>query len=245
MGRAPRALRSCWRRHLRPKAFARLLGSREADLYRKTSVWLRVGGDGGVVRGGDSLDDGEPEAVPVGVLGSGAAESLEGLEQPLYLIDRDHRAAVGDGHEGVLVADPGGDLDMPAGGVVVDRVVDQVRDQPLGQRGVSGGGRRVERGGDRDLSWSASGQGARSTAVGEDGEVDRFVVVESALRWWRASAAPRSGVAVGRWRRVAPGTCHRNDSIVGFGSASATSTSDRSQLSGVRSSWEALATKCC
>ena len=49
------------------------------------------------------------------------------------------------GHEGMPVTSPGGDLDVSAGGVVADRVVDEVGDQALEQSWIARGRRRVQR----------------------------------------------------------------------------------------------------
>ena len=117
----------------------------------------------GIVRVGDRLDDGESQSVAAVVAGTGAAQSLEGLEETLDLLGRDGRAGVRDRHEGVPVAGPGGDLDMSAGGVVADRVVDQVGDQALEQSWIAGRRRRVERGADVEIEarelWLAARAG--------------------------------------------------------------------------------------
>ena len=69
----------------------------------------------GIVSVRDRLDDREAQSVTVVVAGSGAAESLEGLEQALELVGWDGRSAVRDRHEGVPVAGSGGDLEGPPG----------------------------------------------------------------------------------------------------------------------------------
>jgi hypothetical protein len=69
--------------------------------------------------------------VAIGVLGAGAAESLEGLEETLDLFGRDGRAGVRDGQDGVAVEGSTGHFDISSGGVVADRVVEQIGDQAL------------------------------------------------------------------------------------------------------------------
>ena len=97
-----------------------------------------------MVRVGDRLDDGESQPVAVVVAGAGAVQSLERLEETLDLLGWNGRAGVRDGHEGMPVTSPGGDLDVSAGGVVADRVVDQVGDQALEQSWIARGRRRVQ-----------------------------------------------------------------------------------------------------
>ena len=71
------------------------LGSRERDLDREASVWLGVGGDGGLVRGNDCLNDREPQAVAVAVSGAHAVQSLEWLEQASDVAGRCDRGGRG------------------------------------------------------------------------------------------------------------------------------------------------------
>jgi hypothetical protein len=62
---------------------------------------------------------------------------------------RDGRAGVRDGHERVSVVDPGRDLDMAAGGVGSDRVVDHVgavEPSPLVSRQLAYGASRTRTG---------------------------------------------------------------------------------------------------
>jgi hypothetical protein len=106
----------------------------------------RAYGELGTVRVGDHLDDGESQSVAVVVAGSGAAQSLEGLEETLDLFGRDGPATVRDRHEGVPVAGSGGDVDTSAAGVVAYRVVDQVGDKALEQSLIADHRRRVDRG---------------------------------------------------------------------------------------------------
>jgi hypothetical protein len=101
-------------------------------------------GDGGGVGGGDSPDDGQAKAVAVAVAASGArAEPLEGLEQAVDFGGRDDRPGVGHRQDGAGLAGAGGDLDVPAGDVVPDGVVDQVSGQLLDQKAVTVEGGRI------------------------------------------------------------------------------------------------------
>ena len=54
---------------------------RKGNPYAESSVGHGVGGDGGVVGGGDGLDDGQAEPVAVLVVGAARVEALEGLEE--------------------------------------------------------------------------------------------------------------------------------------------------------------------
>ena len=71
-------------------------------------------------------------------------------------------------------------------------------------------------------------------------EVEQFLALKPGEP--RGLVAPRSAAPAARWRRARARTCRRSDSIAASGSASATSTSVRSTVIGVRSSCEALAT---
>jgi hypothetical protein len=55
----------------------------------------------GVVGDGDGADDGQSEAVVV--VDAGAVESLEGVEEAVDLLGRDHRPGVRDGDDGLAV----------------------------------------------------------------------------------------------------------------------------------------------
>ena len=189
----------------------------------------------GTVRSRDRLDDGESQSVTALVLGTGAAQSLEGLEETLDLLGRDGRAGIRDGHEGVLVAGPGRDLDVSSRGVVADRVVEQVGDQPLEgvvdrrllALGRAWRGRRV-----RDLraltrvrAWLGRrrrpGRGARGA---------RARPARGSARAGRRSAARRScsEASTRSWAL-------RSESTFASEPASATSLSARRRVSGARS----------
>jgi len=80
--------------------------------------------------GGDGADDGQSEAVVV--VDAGAVESLEGVEEAVDLLGRDHRPDVRDGDDDLVTLDPGGDL-HPATGHVAHGVVQQVGDESFDQ----------------------------------------------------------------------------------------------------------------
>src|SRR5262249_12117399 len=93
----------------------------------------RVRGERGVDGNGDG--DGQSEAVVVVEVPpiAGAVESLEGLEEAMDLLRRDHRPRVRDGDDSLDALDPGGDLHPAAGHVVAHGVVQQVGDKPFDQ----------------------------------------------------------------------------------------------------------------
>ena len=144
----------------------------EADFDGEAALRARARGELGAVRGGDRLDDGESQSVSVVVPGTGAAQSLEGLEETLDLFGRDGRAGVRDGHEGAAVAGPGGDLDLSAGGVVADRVVDQVRDQALDQSWIARRRRCGQRRANVEVAVCELCLAREQGLGGEDREVD-------------------------------------------------------------------------
>jgi hypothetical protein len=74
------------------------------DLYREATLRPRVRGERGVVGDGDGADDGQSEAVVV--VDAGAVESLEGLEEAVDLLTRDHRPGVRDGEDSLVALDP-------------------------------------------------------------------------------------------------------------------------------------------
>src|SRR5579862_7218422 len=106
-------------------------GRREGDGEEEPSWWERLGGDGGMVGGGDRPDDREAEAVAVFVVGADGVEALERLEETVDLIGRDDRPGVGHGEHGLAVSRLGGDFDASAGDVVPDGVVDEVCHEAL------------------------------------------------------------------------------------------------------------------
>jgi hypothetical protein len=113
----------------------------ETRLHGQSALRSRACNELGTMRVRDRLDDRNSQSVSALVLGTGAVEWLEGLEETLDLFGRYGRAGVSYRCEGVSVAGPGGDFDMSFGGVVADRVVDQVGDQTLDQSWIARGRR--------------------------------------------------------------------------------------------------------
>lgn len=89
-------------------------------LDREATLRPRVRGERGVVGDGDAADDGQSAAVVV--VDAGAVESLEGIEDAVDLLERDHRPGVRDGDDGLVALDPGGDLHPAARHVVAHNV---------------------------------------------------------------------------------------------------------------------------
>ena len=95
---------------------------------------------------GDGVHDREAEAVTVAVRWCARApRRWNGCWQALELLGWDHGAVVGHRQDRLPVAGRGATIDAPAGDVVADRVVEQVRDQPLQQLRVALDAGRVER----------------------------------------------------------------------------------------------------
>ena len=94
-------------------------------------------GHDGAVRVRDRPDDGQPEAVSLGVPDAFGAQPLEGHEQPIDLAGRNHRPGIADLDPGAVIGLRRRDVHAPAGNVVPDRVVDQVGDQALHQAWVA------------------------------------------------------------------------------------------------------------
>src|ERR1700722_8442174 len=92
-----------------------------------------------MVRVGDGLDDRQSQSVSTVVVGTGAVEALEGFEETLDLFGVNGGAGVGDSEDGAVVSGRGGDLNISAGGVVADCVVEQVGDQALEESWIAGG----------------------------------------------------------------------------------------------------------
>lgn len=94
----------------------------------------------GLVGAGDSSHDGEAEAVSVFVAGSLVANLLERFEEPTDLAIWDDWPGVCDPDERVPATHPGSQEDFTVVKVVADSVVEQVRDQPLGETRIADGG---------------------------------------------------------------------------------------------------------
>jgi hypothetical protein len=93
---------------------------------------------------GDGGDDGQAEPEPV--VRRAAVEPLERLEDAAGVGRRDDRAGIGDGELAASRDRAGADPDVAAWMVVPDRVVDQVRDEVLGEHRIAGDDGGLQRG---------------------------------------------------------------------------------------------------
>jgi hypothetical protein len=132
------------------------------------------------VRGGDGVHDGQPQAQPARRT-AGGIHPLEGPEQPAELVRRDDRAGIGHRQERPARPAAGRDLHLAARRVVPDRVVHQVGDQSLGQRGVARRGRRPQPGGHGELGGLRIVRAAGQHVAGQDRQVERLEGVQAAF----------------------------------------------------------------
>ena len=116
----------------------------EGDSGVDTSRVGGMEGEASVVGGGDGLDNGEAQAESVVVACPIAGDSLEGLEETVDLVRGQGRAGVGDSERGESVTVLYGHPYTPAGIVVTQGVVDEVRNEPFDELGVAGDGGRAE-----------------------------------------------------------------------------------------------------
>ncbi len=113
--------------------------------------------------------------------GARTPESAKRLEQRLPLRRQDWRAGVGHGQDRPLPRAAGDEFDPAARAVVADRVVKQVHDQALEQRGIAGGRGRLEHGLNLDLVTQSLARDRIRDPACELGEIDRLAVLEPAL----------------------------------------------------------------
>jgi hypothetical protein len=130
------------------------------------------------VGGGDSPDDGQPEAVPVGP-GRARAQAPERLEQAIGLSGLDHRPGVGDRQNGAGAAGRRGDLDVSPRQVVPDGVLDQVARQLLNQERVAVEGSGQQVGVDLQAELADRGTGGGQDSAGDGGQVDGLALVDA------------------------------------------------------------------
>jgi hypothetical protein len=156
-------------------------GWREDDADEEADVGPGVGGDGGVVRGRDGSDDGQPGPGPVPVDGPAPIEPLEGLEEAVDVRQRDEWSGVGHRQDGLAVLDPGPDLDTAVGNVVADGVGEQVGHEPFDEQRVAIEGRRFYHLVDVNPESAGLGRQAGQGRGNAGGEVDGFVFVQPAF----------------------------------------------------------------
>jgi hypothetical protein len=131
-------------------------------------------GDGGGVGGGDGPDDGQAKAVTIAA-GRTGTEPLERLEQAFDVGGMDDLPGAGHRQDGAGLAGLGGDLDVPAGEVVPDGVVDQVGGQLLEQEGVTIEGGGLDSGPDVQAQAADRGAGGGQGSAGDSGQVGGLV----------------------------------------------------------------------
>jgi hypothetical protein len=110
---------------------------RECDLDSESAGRPTIGGDEGVVHIGDSLDDREPKPESIGRACFLVGELLERLEQSRQLIGWNWWSGVLDCEPRLRYGSAGGDLDPAVGGVVPDRVPQQIVDEALDQSRIA------------------------------------------------------------------------------------------------------------
>jgi hypothetical protein len=148
----------------------------EGDINGKAAVGQGPCPDGGAVGGGDGADDGQAQAVAAVAAGGARAEPLEGLEQAVELGCGDDLPGVGHRQDGVTAAGRRGDLDVPAGDVVLDGVVDQVGGQLLDQERVPVENGRLDAGVDLQAETADRGAGGGQGGAGDGGQVGGLAV---------------------------------------------------------------------
>src|ERR1700677_974214 len=151
---------------------------RECDIDGQAAAGPGLGGDRGGMGDGDSPDGGQPEAVAVAV-GRALAQAPEGLEKAVDVGGLDDRPGAGHRQDGAGVAGRGGDLDVSAGDVVPDGIVDQVAGQLLDHERVTGDGSGLEVGVDVQAEVADRGAGGGQEGAGDGGQVGGLALVEA------------------------------------------------------------------
>jgi hypothetical protein len=116
-----------------------------------------------------------PAAVAVG------AQPLEGLEELVDSVRGHERPGVGHHQDRVSTESVGDDSNAAVGAVVVDRVVDEVGDQPFDEPGVSEGGRRRELGSQVEPLVPEHHAWALEDGLGHQGQIERLSTVAAGL----------------------------------------------------------------
>jgi hypothetical protein len=147
----------------------------------QAAVGSGAGAERRAVGGGDGLDDREPEAVAIWMVGAVTVESLEWLEEAVDVRCGDDRPAVGDGENGVPGFGSRRDGDVTARDVVAKRVAEP--DRP----------RWVRRGADSRGSISARSQAGRFVVSVRD------LTRECAIRGGKPWTGTRASAITARW----------------------------------------------
>src|SRR5262245_45244978 len=117
---------------------------REGDLDVEAAARLRAGGERGFLGCVYRLHVREAEPDAVALVVALDAEALEGPEYPLDLALGDRRAAVRDRQDCPPCSRACGDVDAAVRDVVAERIVEQIRDQPLREARIASGLGRLE-----------------------------------------------------------------------------------------------------
>src|SRR5512140_41823 len=94
-------------------------------------AWGALDQDAAVMPAHDPLDEAEPEAGSVGLLGPGRVASIKALKNVRESLGCDTDAIVPDFDDDFTRVSGHLDVDVPTGSCVLDRVVEQVEDGPL------------------------------------------------------------------------------------------------------------------
>src|ERR1700744_312515 len=116
--------------------------------------------------------------MAVTVVGAALAEPLEGLEQPADLGGRNDGSGAGYRQHSAAVPGSGRDLNVTAGDVVLDGVVDQVGHQPFGQNAVTVECSGLGSGPDVQPEAVCLGAAGQQDLAGDGREVDGLMVAE-------------------------------------------------------------------
>lgn len=135
----------------------------------------------GVVGGGDCRHDRQAEAEPFSMTEAIGRQALERLEQSLDLIARHDRSGVGDRERGSGSERADVNVDLSAGPVVADRVLEQVRHQTADQPTITGDGRGLECHVELQVTLVGLRGDALDRVIGDRCQLGGFAIVESAL----------------------------------------------------------------
>jgi len=158
-----------------------ICGREEADLDVETPGTTGAEGEVGAVGGGDGLDDGQAEPEAVAVPCPVGGEALERLEQAAELIWGHDGSGVGHFQADPTALAVDEDVDVPAGKVVVQGVVDQVPHEAFDKVGVAGKHSRANRHIEAHLLRGGSRLAGVDYFRSDDGQVEGLALVEASL----------------------------------------------------------------